>query len=68
MIKHERDRKNPVSSTRLELLNTWAERQPHDGLNSLNTTLSGVIKYKTHLRLLIKTNPQKELEVVPEKV
>lgn len=55
MIQHERDSKNPVSKDAGELLNHWKERMPYDGINSLETTISDVIPYTTHLRIKIKT-------------
>jgi len=60
MIKHPHDEANPISPKRYELLQNWGNRQPHDGLNSLNTTITKVIKNRTHLRLMVRPKPQPE--------
>ena len=57
MIKHKRDEKNPFRN-HYPLLAKWKERQPVDGLNSLKTKVSGITRYRTHLRLLVQTTPE----------
>ena len=56
MIKHAHDKNNPVSTLKRKVLDNWKRRWKTDGLNSLNTTISGVVKFRTHLKIKVRTN------------
>ncbi|XP_076825859.1 beta-1,4-galactosyltransferase 1-like [Clavelina lepadiformis] len=58
MIRHESDKKNPENNERLSLLNSWKERQSKDGLNSLQSTITSVVEYPTHTRILVNPKPK----------
>ena len=66
MIKHGKDEKNPFRN-HWGLVLKWKERQPLDGLSSLNTTVSGVTRFRTHLRIMVKTTPEPPENKIEEK-
>ncbi|CAK8671059.1 unnamed protein product [Clavelina lepadiformis] len=55
MIKHGSDAGNSENSHRWDRLHLAVKRQPLDGVNNLDTTISDEIKYRTHTRLKVKT-------------
>ncbi|CAK8671011.1 unnamed protein product [Clavelina lepadiformis] len=56
MVRHNGDKGNPPNDNRLELLKQAEKRQPRDGLNSLRTFITSVVRYPSHTRLKVRTN------------
>ncbi|XP_078489251.1 beta-1,4-galactosyltransferase 2-like [Ciona intestinalis] len=55
MVHHKRDADNPNNDYGRRLYLKWKQRQPNDGLNSLETQVTSVVKHPTHTRLYIQT-------------
>ena len=55
MIIHRKDERNPQNNDRIPLLLNSTQRQPFDGLNSLKTAITSVIRYPTHTRVKVAT-------------
>ena len=65
MIVHSKDQRNPENEDRLRLLENATHRQPYDGLNSLQTKVTSVLRYPTHTRVKVGTS-RTEPRVLPE--
>ena len=65
MIVHSKDVRNPDNDDRLQLLENATHRQPYDGLNSLQTTITSVIRYPTHTRVKVGTS-RADSRILPE--
>ena len=65
MIRHSKDKRNPDNDDRIILLQNATDRQPYDGLNSLQTSIKSVIRFPTHTRIKVETTPV-DKRILPE--